>query len=109
MLSSQCVCRDINETLQQKLTLRVGAGGKERPRLFLRGSFLNLGRQDESSVPSVLAQSALAGYVLSVILNGLNNFSFHISTFYDGSENPPQLYESYFAIMQFNSNSMNFP
>lgn len=96
-------------TLQQTPTLRVGTGGKERQWLFLRGSFLSLWRQDESSVPCVSAQSVLTGYVLSVILNGLNNFSFHISTFYDGSENPPQPYESYFATMQFNSNSMSFP
>lgn len=60
-------------------------------------------------MPSVSAQSALAGYGLSMILNGLNIFSFHISTFYNGSENPPQPYESYFAAMQFNSNSMSFP
>lgn len=60
-------------------------------------------------MPSVLAQSALAGYGLSMILNGLNSFSFHISTVDDGSENPPQPYESYFAAMRFNSNSSRFP
>lgn len=113
MLSSQCIRGDGNETLQQKLTLGAGTGGGEETQwVFERASFLNLQRQEESNVPSVSAQSAFAGYDLSMILNGRDIFSLHIPTFCDGSENPPQPYESYFAavqFMQFNGNPVSFP
>lgn len=60
---------------------------------------LNVKRQEESNEPSVLAQSALTGHGLSMIVNGRNIFSLHISIFCDSSENPLQPYESYFAAM----------
>lgn len=68
--------------------------------MFERASFLNLQRREESNdVPSASAQSALTGYDLSMILNGCNVFSLHISTSCDGSENALQPYESYFAAV----------
>lgn len=78
--------------------------------VFERGSFVNLQKQEESDVPSVSAQSALAVYDLSMILNGCDIFSLHISSFFgDGSENPLQSDESYFAAVQFNGNPVSFP
>lgn len=65
-------------------------------------------KDKESNVPSVLAQSALAGYDLSMILNGQNIFSLYISTFCDGAENPPQPQEIYCAAVKFNGSPVRF-
>ena len=79
MLISQCTHSDGDETLQHKL--RVG-GKKKKQWVFEKGSFLRLQKQEESDVPSVSAQSALAVYDLSMILNGCDIFSLHISFFF---------------------------
>lgn len=50
-------------------------------------------------MPSVSAQRALTVYNLSMILNGCDIFSLHISSFCDGPENPLQSDESYFAAV----------
>lgn len=108
VLISQCTHSDGNETLQHKL--RVGGEKKMKQWVFERGSFVNLQKQEESDVPSVSAQSALVVYDLSMILNGCDIFSLHISSFFgDGSENPLQSDESYFAAVQFNGNPVSFP